>query len=176
MRIKPGGVRAGLDFQQSYIRHLGEGLGATDGVQYTAVVTFGTTVTEVLNELIDPGFSLQLKEIQYGLTQQFEGLNGSFVGSTIYYWEAREEYTDIAGKVGTLRASAYVPLVATYAKGVGTLTTSEDTLSGYMPVASLPHAPVRVRLMAVGLRASVVTGRVKNSSFIQLIGNVIPGA
>ena len=177
MRIKPGGVRAGIDFQQEYVEHPVQGLVATDGVVRSAVITVGTTAVEIQNWLVDPGFSLQLKEFYVGLTQRFTGLNGSFVGSLIYYWQAREEFVDISGQTPTLRASAYINISGTYQKSIGTLVAVEDSFTGYVPVGSVPHAPVRMRLMAIdGVRASSLYGDVKNSSVIKLIGNIIPGA
>ena len=89
MRTKPGGVRVGIDFQQVYREHLAGGLCPTDGVQYNAVSTFGTTAVEILNSLIDPGYTLQLREKPYfGLTQQFTGVDAASVASMTYYWEA----------------------------------------------------------------------------------------
>jgi len=161
-----------IEALQSYTEHLANGLVATDGGQYTGVVTFGTTATEVFNKLVDPGFGLSLKELEVGLTQKFEGLNGSFVGSISYYWQVRPEYVN---QVGTKVTGTYINIAGTYTKGVGTLTTSEDTFSGYIPVGSVPNAPVRARLMAQGLRAAVVHGKIKNNSYVRMIGIVIPG-
>ena len=177
MRIKPGGFRRGIEFQQEYIRHLGEGLIATDGVVYGAAATFGTTPVVIINELIDPGFSMLLKELQVGLTQEFSGNNGSLVGSISYFWEAQEAYTEPGGATGpTLVTGAFINVTGTIQKGVGTLTTSEDTFSGYIPVGSLSHAPVRIKLTATGIGNHSASGRVKNSSFIKLVGNVLPGS
>ena len=176
MKIKPGGVRIGLEAQQEYLEHFVGGLVATDGVVFSAVATVGTTAVEVLNQLIDPGFSLGIKKIELGLTQRFIGLNGSFTGSLVYYWEAREEWFDPGGATGTLRTGAYVNLAGTYAKVIGTLVTVDDTFSGYFPVGSLSHAPLRLRLMAIDrVRANALTGAVKNSSYVRIVGNVIPG-
>lgn len=175
MNIKPGGARIGLDALQDYTEYLVDGLVPTDGIQYSSIATFGTTAVELLNKLIDPGFSMQLKKLQVGLTQQLTGLNGSFVGSVSYYWEAREEYYEPRGSlgVGYNITGNYLNITGTYTKGVGTLLSSEDTFSGYVPVASLSHAPVRVRLVVAGLQAAVLTGRVKNSSFVDLVGMVL---
>ncbi len=172
MDIRGGAIRPTIELFQTYTQHLGEGLIATDGVVYSPVATFGTTAVEILNKLIDPGFQLALKELEVGFTQKFEGLNGSFVASISYYWDARPEWQD---PVGTTRIGAYVAISNTLTKGVGTLTTSEDTLSGYVPVGSVPVAPVRIRLLATGLRVAVCTGKVKNNSYIRLVGLVIPG-
>jgi len=172
MDIKGGPIRPGVELLQVYTRYLGEGQIATDGLVYSSVATFGTTAVDVVNELIDPGFGLGLKHCELGLTQKFQGLNGSFVASMNYYWQARSEWDD---PVGTTRTGAYVNLSGTYQKAVGTLTTSEDTLSGYVPVASLPVAPFRLKLTAIGIQAAVCTGKVKNSSYVRLVGTVIPG-
>ena len=178
MRIRPGGVRAGIDVPQIYTQHLGAGLVATDGVVYTPVATFGTTALEVLNELIDPGYNMRLLETQVGLTQRFTELIGGTTNASLsYYWQAREEYTEPVGTAGPyLVTGGWVGISPTYTKGVASQANSDDTLSGYVPVASISRAPVRVRLMALGLVANSMTGRVKNSSFIQLVGLVIPGA
>jgi len=179
MQVKPGGARISVDTPFYYREPLVDGAIATDGIQYSSIATVGTTAVEVFNKLIDPGVTVGLKNLYTSFTQKFTGLNGSFVGTVAYFWRAREEWFDSEGGrssgVGTQRTGGWIPAIATIAKGVGTLTTSEDTITGYVPVASLPHAPLRVSLMAVGLRAAVVTGKVKNSSVVDLMGVVIPG-
>ena len=157
---------------------LTNGLVATDGVQYSAIATFGTTAVQILSSLIDPGFNVALKKIEVGLTQSFTGLNGSFVASMNYYWQVRSEYKEIGGTPSAPyeKQSALVNITGTYQKAVGTLAASEDTFSGYIPIGSLPYAPVRLILTAIGPdRAAVCQGRVKNSSYIRLVGNIIPG-
>ena len=153
-----------------------EGVVATDGVVYSPIATFGTTALEVFNKLMNPGFNLALQKIQVGLTQRFDNLIATSVGSLIYHWRAREEYIDAEGSVHT---EPYVNLMATYSKGIPTSGVAgdpaEDTFSGYSPVGTLRRAPVRISLMAVGLVASSMTGEVKNSSFVELAGIVIPG-
>ena len=176
MRFKPGYPRMGMDIPQRYVQNFGEGLVATNGVVYGAISTFGTTAVPILNELIDPGYSMRLKRLHVGLTQQFKGENGSFVGSILYYWEACSEYIEEAAGVATLRTSPWINISGTYSKGVGTLVTSEDTFSGLIPVGSVTHAPVRLRLTAVGIIDLSCSGKIKNSSFVELVGNVIPGA
>ncbi len=177
MEIKPGGVRAGIDVPQVFLKHLGEGLVATDGVVYGAAATFGTTSVQIVDELIDPGFTMRLRELEVGFTQEFSGNNGSLVGSIFYFWEARSEFVNPAGSGGRLKeTTSLINITGTIRKGVGTLTTSEDTFSGYVPVGSVTHAPVRVRLTATGIGNHAASGRVKNSSFIKLTGVVIPGA
>jgi len=176
MKIKPGGVRAGIDIPQTYTEHLADGLIATDGVQYSPVATFGTTAVEVFNKLIDPGYTMRLKKLEAGFTQKFTNLKDA-VGSLIYHWQAREEYVEPTGTAGPYQVKgSWLGIVATLVKGIGSLLNVEDTLSGYVPVASLPHAPVRVKVTAVGRVASSMTGKVKSSSYIRLVGNVIPGA
>ena len=176
MRIKPGGVRLGLNALQEYNHYFGDGLIGTNGVVYSAIATFGTTSLAIVNDLVDPGFTMANKSLEVGLTQMFTGLDAAFVGSITYYWEARSEYIDTATGVGTLKTGGWIPIQGTYTKGVGTLLTSEDTLSGRIPVGSLTHFPARFRLMAQGLRASVAQGKVKNTSYINAVGIVIPGA
>ena len=172
--IADGRVRRSVDLLQSFTQHLGEGLVATDGVVYSPVATFGTTAVEVLNQLIDPGFDLSLKELEVSLVQKFtEKTGGTTAGSIAYTWDARSEWYD---PVGTIRTSAYVNLVGTLTKGVASGASSEDTLEGYVPVGSVPNAPVRIRLLARSLYASAFTGQVKNTSYVRMVGIVIPGA
>ena len=166
-------MRGAIDPFQTYVQHLGAGAIATDGVQYSSTATFGTTNAEILNELISPPFHLSLKEVEVSFVQKFEGLNGSLVATMNYYWEMRPEYINAQGSVVT---GTYINLSGTLSKAVGTLITSEDTLEGYIPVGSIPAAPVRIRLMASGLNASVATGKVKNNSYVRLVGIVIPGS
>ncbi len=171
MDIKTGGVRRSIDLLQVYRRNLGEGLVATDGVVYTPVATFASPAgaTEILNELINPGFHMSLKQIQVGLTQKFiELVGGTTTSSMSYYWDMREE------NYGSLHS--WIAISATYAKGIGSKASSEDTLSGYVPVATFPVAPIRIRLQAAGLVPSSMTGAIKCSSFIEITGIVIPGA
>ena len=172
--IASGRVQRKVDIFQSYLEHLGVGIVATDGVVYSAVATFGTTAAEILNQLIDPSVDMGLRELEVGLTQRFTE-RASLVGSLTYYWEAREEWYDRGGAVPTSRTGSWINISGTYTKGMGTLVNVVDTLSGYVPVASMPHAPVRLRLMAQGLVASSMTGEVKNASYVRLVGIVIPG-
>uniref|UniRef100_A0A6M3IEY3 Uncharacterized protein n=1 Tax=viral metagenome TaxID=1070528 RepID=A0A6M3IEY3_9ZZZZ len=180
MEVKRGGARVGVNVPFEYRDALVDGAISTNGVQYSSIATVGTVATEVFSKLVDPGYTLSLKKLMVGLTQHFTGLNGSFVGTIMYHWRARSEWYDAIGGqsagVGTQRVGAWVGLHGTLSKGVGTLTTSEDTLSGNIPVASLPIAPFRLSLMAQGLRAAVVSGKVKSSSIVDLVGDVIPGA
>ncbi len=177
MNIKPGGVRLGIDVPQTFTKHLGAGLIATDGVQYSAVVTFGTTATELINELVNPGYSVQLMaDMEVGLTQRITGLNGSYIGTHAYYWQAREEYVDPVGTSGNpiIRTGSWINISGTLAKATGTALAVSDTLSGYIPIGSIAHAPVRFRLMGEALIPNS-SGEVKSSSYIKLVGNVIPG-
>ena len=177
MKIKPGGARIGAEFLQTYIEHLGAGLVPTDGVQYSPVATFGTTAVEILNQLIDPGLNFYLKELEVGLTQRFDNLKADSVGSLIYHWKLRPEYVN---PQGTKIIGDYINITGTYSKGMPTSglagDPAEDTFSGYVPVGSVQAAPVRAVLTAIGLVADSMTGEVKNSSYIRLIGAVIPGA
>ncbi len=171
MDIKRGPIRRYIGANQSYLEHLASGQVATDGVQYGAVVTIGTTAVEVFNKLIHPGFSLESKEILVGLTTKFTELTGS-VGSVYYNWDARSEFVNADGSINTL---GYTAITATYAKGVAASSTSEDTFSGFLNVASLSGAPIRIRLYAKSTGGDRLTGQLKNSSFVELTGIVIPG-
>lgn len=170
--IARGIVKRKVDLCQSFIHHLGQGLVATDGVVYSAVATVGTTAVEVLNELLDPGVDLSLTELEVSFTQKFTELTDA-VGSLVYHWQGRSEWSD---PVGTLRTSAWTAISGTYSKGIGSLANSEDTLEGYLDVANLKHAPLRIRLLAEGLVASSMEGKVKNDSYVRLVGIVVPGA
>ena len=169
-------VRPSIDLHQKHVIPVVEGLVATDGLVYSPVATFGTTPVDILDVLLDPGYSMALKKIQVGLTQSFDNLIASSVGSLIYYWRMRSEYIN---PQGTKVTGAYVNIMGTYAKGIPTSGVSgdpaEDTVSGYVAVASLPGAPVRAVLTAVGLVASSMAGKVKNSSYFEIEGIVIPG-
>ena len=179
MTVKPGGIRIGLEYVQDLIVDLPNinANVATDGVQYSSIATFGTTAAEIYNQLVDNGFNLTLKNLKVGLTQMFTGLNGSFVGSINYYWEARSEGVRIgSGGTPVALTGAWVNITGTYIKSVPTLLTSEDTFSGEVNLGSLPIAPVRLRLVAINPdRAVGVQGKVKSSSYIQMVGLVIPG-
>lgn len=158
--------------EKTYIRHLGEGNVATDGVVYAPIATCGTTGVEVLNELIDPGYGMDLKQIEVGLTQSFTELL-SANGSLRFQWKAREEYYDAAQ--GSIHTNSYVGIHGTQAKSFTTGQTLEDTLSGYLSVGSFAHAPLRFVLTAACGSAIGISGKVKNSSYVRLVGTVIPG-
>lgn len=176
MKIKAGGVRQGLDAQQYYIENPVTGQVATDGIQYSAVTTFGTADTEVWNALINPGFQLENQWLKVGITQSFTGLPATSVASISYYLRGRNEWFDLKGAIGTLRTSTYATLSALYQKAVGTALTSEDSLMGNISVGTISKTPFRLSLMARGSAAAIATGKVKNSTYIELVGNIIPGA
>ena len=155
---------------KSYTEHLGAGLVASSGDQFTTAVPFGTTAIAMLDKLIDPGFSMTLKEIKAHLEYRFVNLLDA-VGSLTYYWQVRPEYVN---PVGTKVTGTYINIAGNYTSGVGSLATITGTLTGYIPVGSVPGAPIRVRLMASGLVPSTMTGAVKASSYIQVDGVVIP--
>lgn len=165
--IKRGPVRRHIELLNSYTKHLVDGLCPTSGIQYSPVATLGTATLSVLDILIDPGVDFALQEIEVGLTQKFTNLKDA-VGSLTYFWEARQE------SIATTRA--YTRITADITKGIGSLSNSEDTFSGYINVGSVSEAPIRLRLMAVGLAASSMECKVKSSSYVQLLGVIIPGA
>ena len=156
---------------QELIIHPVANLLATDGVQISAVATVGTTAVEVFTKLIDPGMDMRLLELEVGLTGRFDNLIANSVGSIAYYWRARRNIQ------GTQHA--WLGLMATQGIGVATGGATgdpkDDTFSGYVPVGSLADAPFDLSLMAVAIVASSMLVSVKNSSYIKLIGAVIPG-
>lgn len=171
MQIKRGPVPMMVGAMHSYMEHLSRGALATDGIAYSGVVTVGTSGVDVFDQLIQPGVNMSIFESEFGLTAKFTELTGS-VGTVNYYWQSRTEYND---PEGSLRTGAYCNLTGTYSKGVAASSTSEDTFSGYVPIASLSQVPFRLKLTAVASGDARVTGRVKNSSYIYMAGIVIPG-
>jgi len=167
MRTK-GYVR--VDAIQDYTEYFGAGLVGSTGVQYSASIPCGTTATAVLNQLVDPGFSMSLKKLKVNLEHSFTEIADA-VGSITYYWQARPEYIN---PQGTRVVGTYINLTGTYTIGVGSLATITGTLTGYVPVGSVSNAPVRIRLMAEGLVGSSFTGKISNSSYVQILGVVIP--
>ena len=178
MRVEPGRIRAGLEIQRSYIEHLVSGAIPTDGVQYSSVATFGTTAVNVFSKLIDPGYTLGLSELEVGLEHRFTGLNGSYVGTLAgYYWQVQPIYTKMDGSGAPYeKTGTTINITGTYIGAVGTLTTMVGTFSGYVPVGSVPYAPFQLTLVARGIQAAVCTGEIKNTSYVRLVGNIIPGA
>ena len=172
---KDNQVNPVLGLKQTYLQHFGQGMVATDGVVYSSVVTFGTADTEILNQLVDPGFGMNLDEVEVGLTQRFVEL-GLGTGTISYYWQIRSEgqYLGTTGK-GVATIMNYYNMTGTYVKGVASAAASEDTFAGFLAIANVPRAPFRVLLTARANQNAVFTGRVKNSSFIQLSGIIIPG-
>ncbi len=176
METKRGKARLGLEIQKAFLEHLGAGLVATDGVQYSDVASFSATAVEILNEIINPGVSMQLEELEVSFVQRFVDVKGGTTNASMsYYWEAREEFSEGLGATATMRTGDYIPLSATISKSIASAGIVEDTLEGYVPVASLPNAPIRVRLTALTLAGGSMTGEVKNESYVRLVGNIIPG-
>ena len=166
--VQPGPVNMVVDQLQSLTYYPVEGLVATDGIVYGAISTVGTTAVEILNKLIDPGIDWKLHQIEVGLTQKFtELIGGTTNASLAYYWQAKQE------NVATIRD--WINISGTLAKGIASNAAVEDTLAGFVPVGSIPESPIRFRLMAQAIVDSSMTGKVKNSSYIRLIGSVIPG-
>lgn len=172
--VAGGRIRRNVELLQTYTQHFPVGAIASGGVVYSPVATVGATVVEIYEELVDAGFDLGLKQLVATLTSRMVYL-GSAAGSMTYYWDARSEWYD---PVGTLRTTSYVNITGTYQGAVGSAVTNayQDTWSGYIPVGSVPCAPVRLRLWAVGKVAASFTGCVVNSSCCTLVGIVIPGA
>lgn len=175
MDVKPGGARVSVDLIHEYIEHFGVGVVPTDGNQYSAVATVGTTGVAVFDKTIDPGAELYNKEIEVFLEQKFTNLNGSFLGTISYYWQMQSvSKIPSAGHLVAFTGTLINITGGTYTKVVGTLLSSEDKFEGYIPVGSIPYSPVRLVLTAVGDRASLVGGQVSNDSYIRLVGIAIP--
>ncbi len=170
VRTRSGDTRPVVDAFIQHIEHLVDGNVATDGIQYSSVVTFGTTALAVFSKMIDPRVNLILQELEVGFTQKFTNVVNA-VGSLSYVWQIRHRID----RNGAPTIGAWVPMSATFTKGIGSLSNSEDTHSGYEPVASMPVAPFDIQLLATGLVASSMVGEVKSSSYIMLAGTVIPG-
>ncbi len=169
--IKAGPIRPQVDLFVELVRHPVSGQCPTDGIQYSAAATFGTTAVDVFNQLIAPGVNLSLHELEVGFTQKFTEV-ASVNGSLTYQWSARSEYVNA---FGSLQTTAYANITAAQTKGIAALANSEDTFSGYVNVGSVPAAPFRIRLQATALAASAMTCVLKNSSYVRFAGIVIPG-
>ena len=175
MRIKPGGVRASIELEKDIVMHPSVAdLGATDGIQYSSIATFGTTAVQILSERLDPGFTMKLRKLEFGLAQRFTALNAASVASIMYHWQAQSD--DYVTPDGTLLSTSLIPLCATISKGIGTLLTSDDVLSGRAIVGSIPFAPLRIILTAIGIRAAACQGKISNASYVRMVGAIIPGA
>jgi len=182
MNIKPGGARLGVDYRQTFREQLAGGLLGSTGIAYGAVATIqaAASVNTLVDKFIDPGHAMKNESAFFHLISQFIGVNGSNAGTMAYYWQARSEWFDGQGGksagIGTMRVTSYVPLTGTYNLNVGTLLTSTPTLTGYAPIASLPYTPIRLQLKGYCLTANRNTHAMAAQSYVELIGNVIPGA
>ena len=165
-------MRPLLEYDKEF--RLAEGQVATDGVAYSAVATVGTTAVTIFSKFFDPSKTVKLDRLEVGLTKRFTGLNGSFVGSMIYYWTIQSKYKFPSGGALVEITGDEINISGTYQVAVGTLTTHDDTMS-HNQVASIPFAPFTVNLKAIGIRAGIVTGQVKNSSYVRLVGVSLPG-
>lgn len=164
-------VEPTIEVLKEFVFPLVSGLVATDGVVYSPVGTVGTANSSIHDVIIDLGFKLALRSIEVGLTQRFDNQLTNSVASLDYYWQVRSQP----------HGSTYgwVNIQGTYTKVVPTSGVAgdpaEDTFSGYLSVASLPFTPIRIELTARGSVMDALRGQVKNSSFIKLMGIVIPG-
>jgi len=158
---------------QSYTEHLGQGLVATDGIQFSPVATVGTTAVTVLDELIDPGENWDIKELEVSFVQKFTELTGgTTAGSLSYYWQIRSEYRDAAGVEATTN---FVAVNTAVGMGIASAANAENTVEGYVIVGSIPKAPVRIQMKATALYADAFEAKVKNTSYVRMVGTVIPG-
>lgn len=168
MRTK-GYVR--IEALQSYTERFGAGQVGSSGLQYSAAAPFGTVATAVFDKLIDPGFSMTLKELQIHLEHRYTNLLDA-VGSVAYFWRARPEFINPQGSKVT---GTYINLTGTYLIWCGSLANIVGTFNGYVPVGSVPNAPVRLQLVAQGLVGSTMTAEITNNSYAKLYGLTIPG-
>lgn len=175
MEVRRGGARLSIDSLTEYIHHFGAGLIATDGVVNAGTVAYGTESANIVDALINPGAQLRARHIEVGLTQTFTSANGSFNGSLSYYWQARTEHIEQETGIPTLKTGDWVALTGTLQKVIATLGSTEDTLSGRIDVGSLTNFPARFRLVAFAHTNPSGNGKMKNSSFIKVVGEVIPG-
>ncbi len=164
-----------VDLRQIYTQRFGEGQIATDGVVYSGVVTIGTGNTDILDILINPGMAMRLDSIQVGLTQAMAEITDAD-GSLTYFWQMRSEGA-LLGTGGPIATTmGFANLSGNLEKGVASLSSNEDTLSGYIVTGSVPRLPARLKLTAsAALLDDQITGKVKNSSFVRFEGTVIPG-
>ena len=167
-------VRPNVDWVYDRVFPLADGQVSTDGSQYSAVATITTSAVEILSILIDPGVTLELDKIQFGLTQKFYNFTSSN-GSLHFNWKARSEYRFDGASGPMATQSSYVAISPSYSTGVTGSSTTEAVLGGYFPVGTLPKAPIRLVLTGLCLAANGMGGRVKNSSYVRLVGRVIPG-
>lgn len=172
--VLPGPIQRTFPDTFEYIQHLTKGLNTnpglvpTDGIQRSSVVTFGTLAVPVDEWLIDPGVDCILKELEVGLTQRFTELPNTGA-SVIYFWRA----TPLAsGTIGAVYA--FTPTIS---KAIGSLANSEDSFSGFIDIGQLAKAPFKLELIVKGgAVAGSYTAEVKTSSYVRLVGSVIPGA
>ncbi len=167
-----GKPRIGVEIAKSFTLHPVDGQVSSGGVQFSSVATFGTTPVEIFNKVINPGYNQQLTELEANLEANFEGLNGSFVGSINYQWEMQEAFRT---SEGTVLTGTLISVSGTIEDAMGTLANITRSLEGYIPIGSVPHSPVRLILTVAGLRASVGVAKVTNNSYVRLVGNILPG-
>lgn len=166
----------GIEALQDITFHPVSGVVGSNGIQYSSVASFGTTAVEVFNQLLDPGVSMGLRELEFGTVLRFIGQNGSLGGTlAMAYWEARSEAVIPTGNSIGLLTGAWVNLTGTQTIPIGTLATVTATYAGYVPIGSIPFAPVRIRLTAVGDFAKCATAEVRNETYVTMKGIVIPG-
>lgn len=167
-------IRRAVDVVQVFEQKLVEGAVATDGVVYSPAILTNPSAPlpyPVLTKLIDPGVDLRLTNIEVGLTQRWDNLNAAQSFPVVYGWHMRNRSGGTIGSWITL---------GTFSKTMPTHGVTgdpfEDTHSSYVSVATMPEAPLELKLEASVASGYNLTGEVKNSSYIKLIGIVIPGS
>ena len=163
---------------REFVLHPVSGAVASGGVQLSTVATVGTTPVTVFSAKIDPPCHLDLKELEIGLTYRFTSLSAALAGSLVAYWRLQSDYNKMESAGPTHFVGGNINVTGTLSFNVATLVAgsySEHTYLGYIPIGSCPGAPLTLSLIALGVTAAIVTGQVKNDTYIRMVGAVIPG-
>ncbi len=132
VETQKGKPRIGVGLPQSFTLHPVDGQVASGGVQFSAVATFGTVPVVILDKVINPGYNMQLTELEANLEARFTGLNGSFVGSINYQWEMQEVFRT---PEGTLITGGTISVTGTIEAATGTLASITQSLRVISPLA-----------------------------------------
>jgi len=147
----------------------------TGSIQASTQVTVGTILATAFTKRIDPGYNMHLKSIEMHLMDNVYCKNGSIVGSVQMYWEARSDSVVPAAGIAAIASTAFVPITGTIEQSGGTLAAVNATYSGFVDVGSIPYTPIEIRLRATSLKDDDNLVNILSGSFVEVIGNVIPG-